>query len=162
MTERAGIREHLPQPIRRHRAVATRHHQDRAACLGHQRGPRHGVERGGGGVDRGGSANPVVSLPTDALIAELADGGAKKDGVLFALGGALRAFPNEILVQGQGVGIDDAERWGKLLLLTQMSAAAIEQAGVSGPIPARTELAPGNAASMQVTVVITARANGTH
>jgi hypothetical protein len=39
-----------------------------------------------------------------------------------------------------------------------MSAAAIEQAGVAGPIPARTELSPGDATAMQVNVVITARA----
>jgi hypothetical protein len=101
----------------------------------------------------------VVSLPTSVLISELGQGGgAKKDGLLFALGGALRSFPNEILVQGQGVAFADAERWGKLLLLTQMSAAAIEQAGVAGPIPAHTELAPGDHAGMQVNVIITARA----
>jgi hypothetical protein len=101
----------------------------------------------------------IVTLPTSILIAELNEGGgAKKDGVLFALGGALRSFPNEIMVQGKGVAINDPDRWGKLLLLTQMSAAAIEQAGVAGPIPSRTELAPGDAAAMQVNVVITARA----
>jgi hypothetical protein len=101
----------------------------------------------------------VVSLPVNALIGELGDGsGAKKDGVLFALGGALRSFPNEIMVQGQGVAADDADRWGKLFLLTQLSAAAIEQAGVAGPIPALTELSPGDATAMQVNVVITARA----
>ena len=101
----------------------------------------------------------VVSLPTNVLIAELGQGGgAKKDGLLFALGGALRSFPNEIVVQGTGVAAGDAERWGKLFLLTQVSAAAIEQAGVAGPIPARTELAPGDAAAMQVNVIITARA----
>jgi hypothetical protein len=93
----------------------------------------------------------IVTLPTDRLIAELGQGGgAKKDGVLFALGGALRGFPNEIVVQGQGVAVSDADRWGKLFLLTQMSAAAIEQAGVAGPIQARTELATGDAAAMQV------------
>jgi hypothetical protein len=37
-----------------------------------------------------------------------------------------------------------------------MSAAAIEQAGVAGPIPARAELSPGSA--MQVNVIITERA----
>jgi len=104
----------------------------------------------------------IVSLPVNSLIAELGDGGGtKKDGVLFALGGALRAFPNEIMVQGQGVLASDADRWGKLLLLTQLSAAAIEQAGVAGPIPARTELAPGDATAMQVNVIITARAADT-
>jgi len=101
----------------------------------------------------------IVILPTNLLISELGDGGgANKNGVLFALGGALRSFPNEITVRGEGVTIDDPARWGKLLLLTQMSATAIEQAGVSGPIPARTELAPGDATAMQVNVVITARA----
>lgn len=101
----------------------------------------------------------IVTLPTDLLIAELGQGGgAKKDGVLFALGGALRSFPNEIVVQGQGVVVSDADRWGKLFLLTQMSAAAIEQAGVAGPVHARTELAAGDATAMQVNVIITARA----
>jgi hypothetical protein len=101
----------------------------------------------------------IVTLPTNILITELGEGGgAKKDGVLFALGGALRSFPNEIMVQGQGVAASDVDRWGKLFLLTQLSAAAIEQAGVAGPIPARTELSPGNATAMQVNVVITARA----
>jgi len=101
----------------------------------------------------------VVSLPVSSLIAELGDGGgSKKDGLLFALGGALRAFPNEIMVQGQGVAASDTERWGKLFLLTQLSASAIEQAGVAGPIPARTELDPSGATTMQVNVIITARA----
>ena len=104
----------------------------------------------------------IVSLPVNSLIAELGDGGGtRKDGLLFALGGALRAFPNEIMVQGQGVSASDADRWGKLFLLTQLSAAAIEQAGVAGPIPARTELAPGDATAMQVNVIITARAADT-
>jgi Membrane MotB of proton-channel complex MotA/MotB len=102
----------------------------------------------------------VVMLPTSTLVRELgAAGGARKDGLLFALGGALRSFPNEIVVQGQGVGIDDPERWGKLFALTQISAAAIEQAGVPGPIPARIELGPG-ASGMQVKVIITERAAG--
>lgn len=104
----------------------------------------------------------VVSLPVNSLIAELGDGGGtKKDGVLFALAGALRAFPNEIMVQGRGVKAGDTDRWGKLFLLTQLSAAAIEQAGVSGPIPVRTELDPGDATAMQVNVIITARAADT-
>jgi hypothetical protein len=104
----------------------------------------------------------IVSLPVNGLIAELGQGGgSKKDGVLFALAGALRAFPNEIMVQGRGVAASDAERWGKLFLLTQLSAAAIEQAGVPGPIPVRTELDPGDAAAMQVNVIITARAADT-
>jgi hypothetical protein len=101
----------------------------------------------------------IVSLPVSGLIAELGNGGgAKKDGLLFALGGALRAFPNEIMVQGQGIAAGDADRWGKLFLLTQLSATAIEQAGVAGPIPARTELDPGGGNAMQVNVIITARA----
>jgi hypothetical protein len=104
----------------------------------------------------------IVSLPVNSLIAELGDGGGgNKDGLLFALGGALRAFPNEIVIQGRGVAAADKDRWGKLFLLTQLSAAAIEQAGVAGPIPARTELAPGDATAMQVNVVITARAADT-
>ncbi|HET6618984.1 MAG TPA: flagellar motor protein MotB [Dongiaceae bacterium] len=108
---------------------------------------------------RGDHDRVIVTLPTTVLIAELGDGGgAKKDGLLFALGGALRSFPNEIMVQGRGVAAGDAARWGKLFLLTQMSALALEQAGVAGPIPARTELAPGDTGAMQVNVVITARA----
>jgi Membrane MotB of proton-channel complex MotA/MotB len=104
----------------------------------------------------------VVSLPVNSLIAELGDGGGtKKDGLLFALGGALRAFPNEIMVQGRGVAASDADRWGKLFLLTQLSATAIEQAGVAGPIPVRTELDPGDATAMQINVIITARAADT-
>ena len=104
----------------------------------------------------------IVSLPVNSLIAELGDGGGtKKDGLLFALGGALRAFPNEIMVQGRGVAASDADRWGKLFLQTQLSATAIEQAGVAGPIPVRTELDPGDATAMQVNVIITARAADT-
>jgi hypothetical protein len=101
----------------------------------------------------------IVSLPTAALIAELAKGGAPdKDGVVFALAGALRSFPNEIIVQGQGIAINEPDQWGKLFLLTQMSAAALEQAGMTGPIPTRTTLAPASATAMQVNVIITARA----
>lgn len=108
---------------------------------------------------RGDHDKVIVTLPTSLLIAELGEGGgANKDGVLFAVGGALRNFPNEIVVQGTGVAAGDADRWGKLVLLTQMSAAAIEQAGVAGPIPARIDFAPGDAAAMQVNIVITARA----
>jgi hypothetical protein len=101
----------------------------------------------------------IVTLPTQALIAELGQGGgANKNGLLFALGGALRSFPNEIMVQGEGVAIGDAERWGKLMVLGQLSAAAIEQAGVPGPIPVRTELSAAGAPAMQVNVIITERA----
>jgi hypothetical protein len=106
---------------------------------------------------RGDHDHVIVTLPTDVLIAELSAGGASKDGVLFALGGALRNFPNEMVVQGKGVAISDPERWGKLLLLAQMSAAAIERAGPAGPIPARTELSSGDGGSMEVSIVITAR-----
>jgi len=108
---------------------------------------------------RGDHDHVIVTLPTDTLIAELgAGGGAKKDGLLFAVGGALRNFPNEIVVQGKGVAVGDAERWGNLVLLTQMSAAAIEQAGVAGPVAARTELVADDGAAMEVNIVITARA----
>lgn len=104
----------------------------------------------------------IVSLPVNSLIAELGEGGgAKKDGLLFALGGALRSFPNEIMIQGRGVAAADGDRWGKLFLLTQLAAAAVEQAGVAGPIPSRTELDPGDATAMQVNVIITARAADT-
>jgi hypothetical protein len=101
----------------------------------------------------------IVTLPTDTLIAELGQGGgANKDSLLFALGGALRSFPNEIMVQGEGVAIGDAVRWGKLMVLGQLSAAAIEQAGVPGPIPVRTELSTAGVPAMQVNVIITERA----
>jgi hypothetical protein len=111
---------------------------------------------------RGEADRVTVTLPTDTLIAELiAGGGAKKDGLLFAVAGALRSFPNEIRVVGRGVALEDAERWGKLLLLTQMSAAAIEQAGIAGPIPARTELSAAGASAMQVDIVITERSAAT-
>jgi hypothetical protein len=108
---------------------------------------------------RGDHDRVIVTLPTAALIAELGNGGGTdKEGVLFALAGALRSFPNEIVVEGKGVGAADAERWGKLFLLVQMSATAIEQAGVTGPIPARTELAAGDGDAMRVEIIITARA----
>jgi hypothetical protein len=108
---------------------------------------------------RGDHDHVIVTLPTSSLIAELGEGGgAKKDGMLFALGGGLRSFPNEIRVQGTGVTAGDAERWGKVFLLTQMSAAALEQAGVAGPIPSRTELAASDVPAMRVNVIITARA----
>jgi hypothetical protein len=108
---------------------------------------------------RGDHDHVIVTLPTSGLIAELSEGGgANKGGMLFALGGALRSLPNEMRVQGTGVAASDAERWGKLFLLARMSAAALEQAGVAGPISARTELTPGDAGAMQVNVIITARA----
>jgi Membrane MotB of proton-channel complex MotA/MotB len=111
---------------------------------------------------RGESDRVIVTLPTDALIAELiAGGGAKKDGLLFALAGAMRSFPNEIMVEGRGVPADETERWGNLLLLSQMSATALEQAGVAGPIPARTALSADGAGAMQVDIVITERSAGT-
>jgi hypothetical protein len=110
----------------------------------------------------GESDRVIVTLPTDVLIAELtAGGGTNKNGLLFAVAGALRSFPNEIMVVGRGVAAADSERWGKLLLLTQMSGAAIEQAGIPGPIPARTELSTAGAAAMQVDIVITERSAGT-
>lgn len=107
----------------------------------------------------GDGTRVTVSLPASTLIAELGQGdGGNKDGLLFALGGALRSFPNEIMVEGKGVPVSDADRWGKLFLLTHLAAAAIEQAGVAGPIPARTELAASDANGMQVDVIITERA----
>lgn len=109
---------------------------------------------------RGDHDRVIVSVPTATLIAELGEGGgAKKDGMLFALGGALRSFPNEIMVQGTGVAAGDMDRWGKLVLLSQMAAAALVQAGVTGPVPAMVEMPAGeDASAMQVNVVITARA----
>lgn len=113
-------------------------------------------------VLRGDGDRVIVTLPTDALIAELsAGGGTKKGGLLFAVAGAMRSFPNEIMVEGRGVAASDTERWGNLLLLTQMSAVAIEQAGIAGPILARTGLVADDAPAMQVNIVITARAADT-
>ena len=101
----------------------------------------------------------IVSLPTDSLMAELTAGNAAKpDGLLFAVAGALRSFPNEIMVQGKGVAIGDQKRWGNLLLLTQLTAQALEQGGLEGPILARTELDDGGSSLMQVGIIVTGRA----
>ena len=101
----------------------------------------------------------VVTLPTDGLIAELTAGNAARpDGLLFAVAGALRSFPNEIRVEGGGVGAGDQKRWGNLLMLTQLTARALEQGGLEGPIVARTELGTADATAMQVNIVVTERA----
>ena len=101
----------------------------------------------------------IVTLPTDTLIAELASGAAtKQGGLLFAAAGALRSFPNEIRVEGRGVSASDQQRWGNLLSLTQLTARALEQGGLDGPINARTELTAGGASAMQVNIIVTARA----
>lgn len=108
---------------------------------------------------KGDGDRVIVTLPTDGLIAELAAGSAAKpDGMLFAVAGALRSFPNEIRVEGRGVGAGDQKRWGNLLMLTQLTAQALEQGGVEGPIRARTELGTAGASSMQVEIVVTERA----
>jgi hypothetical protein len=97
-----------------------------------------------------------ISLPTDTLLGELRAGtAAKPGGLLYAIAGSLRAFPNEIVLQGDGASASDAERWGNLLLLTQMTALALEQGGVAGPILARTGL--GGDGGPQVEIVITER-----
>lgn len=97
-----------------------------------------------------------IALPTAAVLAELRSGAAAKPGgLLYAVAGTLRSFPNEIVVEGKGVAAADAERWGNLLLLTQMTALALEQGGIAGTIPARTDLA--GAGPVRLEVVITER-----
>lgn len=97
-----------------------------------------------------------IALPTDALLGELRAGtAAKSGGLIFAIAGTLRSFPNEIVLEGKGVAASEAERWGNLLLLTQMTAQALEQGGVAGPVPARTSLAGGG--ELRVEIVITER-----
>jgi Membrane MotB of proton-channel complex MotA/MotB len=97
-----------------------------------------------------------ISLPTDTLLGELRAGtAAKPGGLLYAIAGSLRAFPNEIVLQGGGASASDPERWGNLLLLTQMTALALEQGGVAGPVLARTSL--GGDGGLQVEIVITER-----
>jgi hypothetical protein len=97
-----------------------------------------------------------IALPTDAVLGELSAGtAARPGGLLFAVAGTLRSFPNEIVLEGSGVSVADAERWGNLLLLTQMTALALEQGGVAGPVPARTSLV-GNG-GLKVDIVITER-----
>jgi flagellar motor protein MotB len=97
-----------------------------------------------------------IALPTAALLDELRSGtAAKPGGLLYTLAGTLRSFPNEILVEGKGVAAAEPERWGNLLQLAQMTALALEQGGISGSVPARTDLAGGGA--LRVEVVITER-----
>lgn len=104
-----------------------------------------------------GEAGTVrISLPTDTLLGELRAGtAAKRGGLLFAIAGTLRSFPNEIVLHGGGASAADAERWGNLLLLTQMSALALERGGVAGPVAARTNLA--GSGDLTVEIIITER-----
>lgn len=104
-----------------------------------------------------GEAGTVrIALPTDTLLSELRAGtAAKNGGLLYAIAGSLRAFPNEIVLQGGGASMADAERWGNLLQLTQMTALALEQGGVAGPVLARTGL--DGDGSLKVEIVITER-----
>ena len=97
-----------------------------------------------------------ISLPTDTLLGELRAGtAAKHGGLLYAIAGSLRSFPNEIVLQGGGASATDPERWGNLLLLTQMTALALEQGGVAGPMLARTDL--GGEGTLKVEIIITER-----
>jgi hypothetical protein len=97
-----------------------------------------------------------IALPIAALLAELRTGSAAKPGgLLYAVAGTLRSFPNEIVVEGKGVAASDGARWTNLLALTQMTALALEQGGVAGAVPARTDLVGGG--SIRVEVVITER-----
>ena len=97
-----------------------------------------------------------IALPIATLLEELRAGtAAKPGGLLYAVAGTLRSFPNEIVVEGKGVAVADTERWGNLLLLTQMTAVALEQGGVAGAVPARTDLAAS--AGIRLEVVITER-----
>jgi hypothetical protein len=97
-----------------------------------------------------------IALPTAVLLAELRAGtAAKPGGLLYAVAGTLRSFPNEIVIEGKGASAAEAERWGNLLLLAQMTALALEQGGVPGQIAARTDVAGTGA--VRVEVVITER-----
>lgn len=97
-----------------------------------------------------------IALPTETLLGELRAGtAAKSGGLLYAIAGGLRSFPNEIVLQGGGASTDDPERWGNLLLLTQMTALALEQGGVAGPVAARTDLA--GSGNLKVEIIITER-----
>lgn len=97
-----------------------------------------------------------IALPTTTLLEELRAGtAAKPGGLLYAVAGTLRSFPNEIVIEGKGAAAADTARWGNLLLLTQMTALALEQGGVAGSIPARTDLT--GSGTIRVDVVITER-----
>jgi hypothetical protein len=112
-------------------------------------------------LDLSGDGDPRDrQAAVNALISELGDGGGKKRTACCSAPAAHCGLSERIMVQGRGVA-QRADRWGKLFLLTQLSATAIEQAGVAGPIPVRTELDPGDATAMQVNVIITARAADT-
>lgn len=102
-----------------------------------------------------------ISLPTVQLLEEVRAGkAAKPGGLLYALAGTLRSFPNEIVVEGKGASAKDASakdgaRWGNLLLLAQMTALALEQGGIAGAIPARTDIV--GVGAPRIEVVITER-----
>lgn len=97
-----------------------------------------------------------IALPTAILLEQLRGGAAAKPGgLIYALAGTLRSFPNEIVVEGKGAAIGDGERWGNLLALTQMAALALVQGGISDAVPARTDLA--GEGGIRVDVVVTDR-----
>lgn len=97
-----------------------------------------------------------IGLPPATLLEQLRAGSAAKPGgLLYAVAGTLRSFPNEIVIEGGGVAATDIERWGNLMALTQMTALALEQGGVTGAVPARTDLA--GEGGIRIEVLVTER-----
>ena len=102
----------------------------------------------------------VLSLTPEQLAADLEPGPTGKSGALvFALGGALQALPNEIVVDGAwpagtAAGGDPAAEWRKSLLLAYRVAAGLENVGVAGPILARAHVAGAGPAKAGVQIII--------
>lgn len=102
----------------------------------------------------------VVSLTPEQLAADLEPGPTGKSGALvFALGGALRSLPNEIVVDGawptgNAAQADAGAEWRKSLLLAYRVASGLENVGVAGPILARAHVAGSGAAKPGVQVII--------
>ena len=102
----------------------------------------------------------VLSVTPERLAADLEPGPTGKSGALvYALGGALRALPNEIVIDGawpagDGTGGDASAEWRKSLLLAYRVAAGLENVGVAGPILARAHVAGPGAAKPGIRIII--------
>lgn len=102
----------------------------------------------------------VVSLTPERLAADLEPGPTGKSGALvYALGGALRSLPNEIVIDGawpaaDSAGGDDSANWRKSLLLAYRIAAGLENVGVAGPILARAHVAGAGSGRPGVQIII--------
>jgi hypothetical protein len=102
----------------------------------------------------------ILSLTPEQLAADLEPGPTGKSGVLvYALGGALQALPNEIVVDGawpagEVVSGEAGGEWRKSLLLAYRVAAGLENVGVAGPILARAHVAGSGAAKPGVQIII--------